>query len=68
LVPFDKTRIERAIERACESLGMKELSFIDDVSSDIVETLKNMIAASDNEKVLTIEEIQDVVENKLMEF
>ncbi len=68
LVPFDKTRIERAIERACESLGMKDFSFIDDVANDIVDTLTSSLVASDNEKVLEIEEIQDVVENKLMEF
>jgi hypothetical protein len=68
LVPFDKSRIERAIERACESLGMKELSFIDDLSVSIVEALKDLIVAADNEKILEIEEIQDMVERKLMEF
>lgn len=35
---------------------------------EIHEALKSIILEADNEKVLTIEEIQDVVENKLMEF
>lgn len=68
LIPFDRSRIERAIERAWESIGMKELAFIDDMVTDIVQTMADIVIAADNEKVLTIEEIQDIVEKKLMEF
>ena len=28
LVPFDRARIEKALEKACEAVGQKELGFI----------------------------------------
>jgi len=68
IVPFDSSRIERAIERACESIGLKEIDFIDEITIDIVDVLSEKVSQPDNEKILTIEEIQDVVEHKLMEF
>lgn len=68
LVPFDRTRIERAVEKAWEVANYSDFSFIDSIVDNIIESLKENLVNSDNEKVLTIEEIQDVVENKLMEF
>lgn len=68
LVAFDRTRIERAIEKAAEVAARSDVSFVDELTDDIIETLKNSLLDSENERVLTIEEIQDVVENKLMEF
>ncbi len=68
LVAFDRTRIERAVEKAAEVAGRSDFSFVDELTDDIVETLKNTLIDSDNEKVLVIEDIQDIVENKLMEF
>ncbi len=68
LVPFDRTRIERAVEKAAEVAGRSNFSFVDELTDEIIETLKTSLIDADNERVLTIEEIQDVVENKLMEF
>jgi len=68
LIPFDRTRIERAIEKAAEAANHNDFSFIEDISLEIEEVLKNILISGENQKVLTIEEIQDVVENKLMEF
>lgn len=68
LVFFDRTRIERAIEKAAEAANRNDFSFIDTLVDDILESLKNILISSENEKILTIEEIQDVIENKLMEF
>lgn len=68
LVPFDRTRIERAVEKAAEVAGRSNFSFVDELTDEIIETLKTSLIDTDNESVLTIEEIQDVVENKLMEF
>jgi ribonucleoside-diphosphate reductase alpha chain len=68
LIPFDKSRIERALERASEASGIKDFSFIEAVSEDIIESLSSYILSFENEKILEIEEIQDVVENKLMEY
>ena len=68
LIPFDKSRIERAIERACEASWVKDFSFIESITEDIIESLKTYALTFDQEKVLEIEEIQDMVENKLMEY
>jgi anaerobic ribonucleoside-triphosphate reductase len=68
LVPFDRSRIERAVEKAAEVAKHSDFSFVDELTDNIIDTLKTTLVEADNEKVLTIEEIQDVVENKLMEF
>ncbi len=67
LVPFDKSRIERAIEKAAEASGHPDFSFIEDVVEKIEEELKHIILSSDEWYVLLIETVQDVVERKLME-
>jgi ribonucleoside-diphosphate reductase alpha chain len=68
LIPFDSTRIERAIERASEASWINDFSFIENITNEIVEALSSYILTFENEKILEIEEIQDVVENKLMEY
>ncbi len=68
LMIFDRTRIERAIEKAAEAANHSDFSFIDQVVDEIIEGLKDIVLAWENERVLEIEEIQNVVENKLMEF
>lgn len=68
LIAFDKSRIERAVERASEVSWVTDLSFVDTITDDIIESLKTYVSTFDNEKVLEIEEIQDMVENKLMEY
>lgn len=68
LVAFDRTRIERVIEKAAEAANYSDFSFIDTLVDEILESLKKILISSENEKILDIEEIQDIVENKLMEF
>jgi len=36
MIPFDKTRIELAIEKASEQAGYSDLSFIDSLSDKII--------------------------------
>lgn len=67
MIPFDRTRIERAIEKAAEKVGRNDMSFIEPIVGDIVEELKNMLLSGVDELVLGIEDIQDVVEKYLME-
>ncbi len=67
LVPFDISRIERAVEKAAESAGKSDFSFIDDLSADILAKLAELSVIEEWQRALTIEEIQDTVENKLME-
>ena len=64
LVYFDKSRIERAIEKAAEAIDHKDLSFVEEVSTKVVERLKQR--ANREERFIGIEEIQDVVEEELM--
>lgn len=68
LIPFDRTRIERALEKASEVAKVNDFSFIDGVVDEVVEFLRDNVVNGDTEKILHIEEIQDVIENKLMEF
>lgn len=67
MVAFDKSRIERAIEKAGEAAGIKDFSFIDEVIKVVIATLKSKLSL-DEQKVLEVEEIQDIVENTLMEL
>jgi len=65
LVYFDKSRIERAIEKAAEAIDHKDLSFVEEVSTKVVERLKQR--ANREERFIGIEEIQDVVEEELID-
>ena len=68
LVPFDISRIERAIEKAWEAAWLNDLSFVDDIWEKIVEELDDILLNSWSERIISIEDIQDVVEQKLMEY
>lgn len=68
LVPFDRTRIERAIEKAAEQVWYTDFSFIENITDEIVSKLKNVILNSEGEYIFWIEDIQDFVEKSLMEF
>jgi len=67
LIPFDKTRIELAIEKATIQLWYQDLSFIEELVEKIILNLKNNLILSWWEKIFEIEEIQDIVEISLME-
>ncbi len=67
LVNFDRTRIERVIEKAAESVWSIKLSFIEDVTDRVIDRLKEFMINSDGTEFVTIEMIQDSVERELME-
>ncbi len=68
LLKYDKTRIERAIEKACEATWHINISFIDEIVSSIENEMNNIFLSSTEQKIFAIEEIQDIVEQKLMEY
>lgn len=68
LVPYDRSRIERAIEKAAEKLGHNDLSFIEDIVDVLEKYFIWVIMKSDGDFVLDIEYIQDSVEKNLMEL
>ncbi|MDD3794167.1 MAG: ribonucleoside-diphosphate reductase subunit alpha [Candidatus Gracilibacteria bacterium] len=67
LVNFDRSRIERVIEKAAESVGEKDLSFVDLVTDKVIESLNLKLEKFDKSQFITIEMIQDQVERELME-
>ena len=67
LVNFDRTRIERVIEKAAESIWRIDLSFVEDVTDRVIDKLKEYLINSDGAEFVTIEMIQDQVERELME-
>lgn len=68
LIPFDTSRIERAIEKAAESCKHNDLSFVDEITEKTTDKLVALVLETEGERTLTIENIQDTVENTLMEM
>ncbi|MCP4524267.1 MAG: ribonucleoside-diphosphate reductase subunit alpha [Candidatus Gracilibacteria bacterium] len=67
LVPFDISRIERVIEKAAEAQKISDTNFVEEVVSDMVERLEIMVSGKEEQTILSIEDIQDVVEMELMD-
>ncbi len=67
LINFDRTRIERVIEKAAESVWELDLSFVDEVTDNVIYNLNEIVANSDGTKFITVEDIQDQVERELMQ-
>jgi len=66
LVPFDVTRIERAIEKAAESIKHKDIAFVEGMAEKIVTHFENTNSESEDNSLMSVEEIQDAVETELM--
>jgi len=67
VVPFDRTRIERVIEKAAEAVWRIDLSFVEDITDLIIKNLKLKLSKKAESDLLNIEEIQDEVEKVLMQ-
>ncbi len=63
IVEFDSSKIKNAILKAYEACNEKDTSDAD----LIVESVINQLRCNDSENIVTIEDIQDSVENCLME-
>jgi len=61
-IPFDKSRIERAIEKAAEAAWYTDFNFIDNIVDIIIDDI-----LTDNKDIITVELIQDTVEKILMD-
>jgi ribonucleoside-diphosphate reductase alpha chain len=66
IIPFDRTRIEKAIDLACEAVGELEKDFISRMTDDIVNDLTLVSGEETHTHILSVEEIQDLVEKHLM--
>ena len=47
LVPFDVSRIERAMEKAAESAKHNDLTFIDDIADTVLDNLISVVVDSE---------------------
>lgn len=66
IVPFDQERITNAIWKAAQAVGGKDRERAKQLSDQVVKTLEE-IQKRNPEKIITVEEIQDVVEKTLVE-
>jgi ribonucleoside-diphosphate reductase alpha chain len=64
-VAFDRSRIERAIERAAEAANTQTFDFIESLTDEIIHRLWEKY--HQQEHLIDVETIQDMVEEKLME-
>lgn len=67
LIAFDISRIERAIEKAAEASGYIDGDVVDAMSMEVQKELQDLLLMSGGERTFHIEEIQDIIEKKLME-
>ncbi len=65
IVPFDQSRITEAIWKAFQAVGYKDREKAEKFSNLVVKTLEE-IQEKNPEKIITVEEIQDVVEETLV--
>ncbi|MCH2188871.1 ATP cone domain-containing protein, partial [Candidatus Gracilibacteria bacterium] len=64
MIPFDISRIERAIEKAAESVGVIDMSCVDEIVDGV---MNRMYSTSTAEGIYDVESIQDAVEQELMD-
>ena len=64
---FDRSRIENVIEKAAQSVGKINVDFVEDITDIIIKNLVIKAKKKEDNKLLTIEEIQDEVEKALMQ-
>ncbi|MEM5813349.1 MAG: ribonucleoside triphosphate reductase [Candidatus Aenigmatarchaeota archaeon] len=66
IVPFDQSKITEAIRKAFEATGEKDGKRAKEISDKVVRKLED-IQKKDPTKIISVEEIQDVVEETLVE-
>tara|TARA_B100000508_G_scaffold60333_1_gene47300 strand:- start:339253 stop:342018 length:2766 start_codon:yes stop_codon:yes gene_type:complete len=65
VVPFNRKRIEEAIEKACTAVAVDDVSFIPGLVDELLLNLERD-AHANGVKLLTVEQVQDAVEETLM--
>jgi ribonucleoside-diphosphate reductase alpha chain len=66
MVEFDKNRIILAIQKSEESaIGFSSLNFAEEITQEVIDEINEIY--TQRSKVFTVEEIQDLVEKKLVE-
>jgi ribonucleoside-diphosphate reductase alpha chain len=66
LAPFDRVKIERAIELACDAVGELNKEFISKITDDIIADIIKACGENIEMRIPAVEVIQDFVEKHLM--
>ncbi len=66
VIPFDRKRIEHAIELACDAIGQTDKSFIPTVTDAVISDLDRVFGEIFVNRVPTVEDVQDIVERELV--
>lgn len=66
VIPFDRTRIERAIELACDAIGVTDKAFIPTVTDEAIKDLERVFSEIFVNRLPTVEDVQDIVERALV--
>jgi len=66
IVPFDRSRIEHAIESACDAIGELEKDFIPALTDEIINDIVTTCGDDPEMHVPSVETIQNFVEKNLM--
>lgn len=66
LVAFDRSRIEQAVELACDATGETDKRFIPQMTDDIIADIIRACGEEPGTHIPSVEKIQDFVEKRLM--
>jgi len=66
IIPFDRQRIERAIELACDAIAVTDKAFIPVLTDEVIRDVERVYSEIFVHRVPTVEDIQDIVERQLV--
>lgn len=66
IIPFDRKRIEHAIELACDAIGSTDKAFIPTVTDAVIADLDRVFGEIFVNRLPTVEDVQDIVERELV--
>jgi ribonucleoside-diphosphate reductase alpha chain len=66
VIPFDRRRIERAIELACDAVAVTDKAFIPELTDEVIKDVERVYSEIFVHRVPTVEDIQDIVERELV--
>ncbi|QQR78521.1 MAG: ribonucleoside-diphosphate reductase subunit alpha [Candidatus Moraniibacteriota bacterium] len=66
IIPFDRGRIEHAIELACDAIAITDKAFIPAVTDAVIQDMERVYGEIFVNRIPTVEDVQDIVERELV--
>ena len=66
IIPFNRARIENAIELACDAINESDKTFIPELTDKIVADIEHVYGEIFVNRTPTVEDVQDIVEQNLV--